>query len=243
MIQAKRVLPPFAVIALIVGVWWAVVVASGSVVFPTPWQVVTGTAELVRDGSLWEHIGASLFRVGDGIRAGVVVAVPLGLWMGWVQRRVHHPQSALPDAAADLADRVDPDRDPVVRRRQRFADLPDLHLLGIPDDRADHCRRAHDRAALPARGREFRRLAPNAVPPRGDPRRAAAGHRRHAHRPRRRLAGGGRGGDDRAALRPRLPHHRFAQRRQSLRPGDRRHDHHRTDRTAAGRVDAHCSKD
>ena len=85
MIQAKRVLPPVAVIALIVGVWWAVVAASGSVVFPTPWQVVTGTAELVRDGSLWEHIGASLFRVGTGFLLAVVVAVPLGLWMGWVK--------------------------------------------------------------------------------------------------------------------------------------------------------------
>ena len=85
MIQARRVLPPVAVIALIVGVWWAVVAASGSVVFPTPWQVVTGTAELVRDGSLWEHIGASLFRVGTGFLLAVVVAVPLGLWMGWVK--------------------------------------------------------------------------------------------------------------------------------------------------------------
>ena len=85
MIQARRFLPPVAVMALIVGVWWAVVAASGSVVFPTPWQVVTGTAELVRDGSLWEHIGASLFRVGTGFLLAVVVAVPLGLWMGWVK--------------------------------------------------------------------------------------------------------------------------------------------------------------
>ena len=85
MIQARRILPPVAVMALIVGVWWAVVAASGSVVFPTPWQVVTGTVELVRDGSLWEHIGASLFRVGTGFLLAVVMAVPLGLWMGWVK--------------------------------------------------------------------------------------------------------------------------------------------------------------
>ena len=85
MIQARRVLPPVAVIALIVGVWWAVVAASGSVVFPTPWQVVAATVELVRDGSLWEHIGASLFRVGTGFLLAVVMAVPLGLWMGWVR--------------------------------------------------------------------------------------------------------------------------------------------------------------
>ena len=85
MIAANRVLPPIAVIAAIIGVWWAVVGATGSVVFPTPWQVVTATVELVRDGTLWEHIGASLFRVGAGFGLAVVVAVPLGLWMGWVK--------------------------------------------------------------------------------------------------------------------------------------------------------------
>jgi len=78
-------LPSIIVIALIVGAWWAIVVVSGSVVFPTPWQVVTGTLELIRDGTLWQHIGASLFRVGTGFGLAVLVAVPLGLWMGWVK--------------------------------------------------------------------------------------------------------------------------------------------------------------
>ena len=85
MIAAKRLLPSIAVIALLVIVWWAVVAATASVVFPTPWQVVTGTAELVRDGTLFEHIFASLFRVGVGFGLAVLVAVPLGLWMGWVK--------------------------------------------------------------------------------------------------------------------------------------------------------------
>ena len=69
--SADRCLPRSAVDrALIVGVWWAVVVAHARAsIFPTPWQVVTGTLELVRDGTLWEHIGASLMRVGDGLRA------------------------------------------------------------------------------------------------------------------------------------------------------------------------------
>jgi NitT/TauT family transport system permease protein len=84
-IAASRVFPAMAVMALIIGVWWAAVVATGSVVFPTPWQVVTGTVELVRDGTLWEHIGASLFRVGTGFGLAVLVGVPLGLWMGWVR--------------------------------------------------------------------------------------------------------------------------------------------------------------
>ncbi len=83
MIDARRVLPSVAVLGALVGLWWLTVAATGSVVFPTPWQVLTGTAELVRDGSLWEHIGASLFRVGSGFGLAVAFAVPLGLWMGW----------------------------------------------------------------------------------------------------------------------------------------------------------------
>ena len=80
----KRALPPMAVLALIIAVWWISVVITHSVVFPTPWQVVTGTLELVRDGTLFQHIGASLFRVGVGFGLAVIVAIPLGLWMGWV---------------------------------------------------------------------------------------------------------------------------------------------------------------
>jgi NitT/TauT family transport system permease protein len=83
MIDPKRVLPALAVIAVLIAVWWAVVALTHSVVFPTPWQVVTGTAELARDGTLFEHIFASLFRVGVGFGLAVLVAVPLGLWMGW----------------------------------------------------------------------------------------------------------------------------------------------------------------
>jgi NitT/TauT family transport system permease protein len=79
-----KVVPPLAVIAAVVVVWWVVVTKTESPIFPTPWQVVTGAWELAEDGTLWEHIGASLFRVGTGFGLAVLVAVPLGLWMGWV---------------------------------------------------------------------------------------------------------------------------------------------------------------
>ena len=82
--RIERVLPPLAAVALLIATWWAVVVGTGSVIFPTPWQVVTGTLELIQDGTLWEHIGASLFRVGAGFLLAVAFGVPLGLWMGWV---------------------------------------------------------------------------------------------------------------------------------------------------------------
>lgn len=80
----KHALPSVALLALMVGLWWWVVVATESLIFPTPWQVVTGTLELAQDGTLWEHIGSSLFRVGTGFLLAVVVAVPMGLWMGRV---------------------------------------------------------------------------------------------------------------------------------------------------------------
>jgi NitT/TauT family transport system permease protein len=81
----RRTIPSLIVLALLIAVWWIGVVWSQSAIFPTPWQVVTGTAELIEDGTLWEHIGASLMRVAAGFSLAVLFAVPLGLWMGWVR--------------------------------------------------------------------------------------------------------------------------------------------------------------
>jgi len=82
--KLKKLLPPLAVVVLLVAVWWIVVVESESVIFPTPWQVATGTYELIEQGTLWGHIGASLFRVGTGFFLAISIGVPLGLLMGWV---------------------------------------------------------------------------------------------------------------------------------------------------------------
>ena len=76
-------LPSLAVIALLIAAWWGAVIAAHSLIFPTPWAVVTGTRELIENGTLWQHISASLMRVGIGFGLAVCVAVPLGLWMGW----------------------------------------------------------------------------------------------------------------------------------------------------------------
>ena len=81
----QRVLPSVTIIALLVGAWWLAVTLTHSAIFPTPWQVVTATVDLMRDGTLFEHIGASLLRVGTGFGLAVLFAVPLGLWMGWVK--------------------------------------------------------------------------------------------------------------------------------------------------------------
>jgi NitT/TauT family transport system permease protein len=84
MARIKEMLPALALIAVLIATWWGVVIATHSVIFPTPWAVITGTFELLENGTLWRHIGASLLRVGAGFGLAVCVAVPLGLWMGWV---------------------------------------------------------------------------------------------------------------------------------------------------------------
>ena len=82
--KLNRMWPPALVLAAIIAIWWVTVIVTESVIFPTPAQVVTGTTGLVEDGTPWEHIGASLLRVGTGFAVAVAVAVPLGLWMGRV---------------------------------------------------------------------------------------------------------------------------------------------------------------
>ncbi|HEX4243729.1 MAG TPA: ABC transporter permease [Steroidobacteraceae bacterium] len=81
----RQGIPAVAVIAALVAAWWLAVVETRSVIFPTPWQVVAGAGELVKDGTLWVDIGASLMRVGVGFSLAVMVGVPLGLWLGWVK--------------------------------------------------------------------------------------------------------------------------------------------------------------
>jgi len=80
----KRALPSLIVIAFLVVLWWWRVAESGSVIFPAPAQVVTATLDLAREGTLWMHIGASLFRVGAGFLLAAAIGIPLGLLMGWV---------------------------------------------------------------------------------------------------------------------------------------------------------------
>jgi NitT/TauT family transport system permease protein len=83
--KLKKILAPTAVLAALIGLWWLIVVQTDSLIFPTPLQVVTGTMELIDDGTLWEHIGASLGRVGAGFGLATLVAIPMGLWMGRVE--------------------------------------------------------------------------------------------------------------------------------------------------------------
>jgi NitT/TauT family transport system permease protein len=82
--RLKTALPPLALMVALLAAWWVLVVQTGSAIFPTPLNVVNGAMELIADGTLWDHIAASLMRVGVGFLLALVVAVPLGLLMGRV---------------------------------------------------------------------------------------------------------------------------------------------------------------
>jgi NitT/TauT family transport system permease protein len=81
--KTMNFLSPLTLVAVLVAIWWTTVVQSGSIIFPTPWDVVLATMELVRLGTLWDHIASSLLRVGAGFLLAATLAIPLGLLMGW----------------------------------------------------------------------------------------------------------------------------------------------------------------
>ena len=142
---------PFAVVALVLGVWW--LTAASSPIFPTPPEVMRGHRRARAGG----HAHAPRARValarGGGLRPRARARDPARQLDGLVRRRVPGVQPDDPAAAPDLADRVDPARDPLVRRRRRVADVPDLPLVVLPDRRGHHDGRAPGGAALSCRPR------------------------------------------------------------------------------------------
>ena len=82
--RVRKILSPVALLAVLLATWWVVVARGDGAIFPSPWQVVMGTRELIADGTLVEHISASLMRVAAGFLLATMLAIPIGLWMGRV---------------------------------------------------------------------------------------------------------------------------------------------------------------
>jgi NitT/TauT family transport system permease protein len=81
--KLKSVLLPLAVAVAFITSWHFAVKWTGSDIFPTPGQVVSGTVELIEKGVLVKYVVASLFRVVAGYLLAVFIGIPLGLLMGW----------------------------------------------------------------------------------------------------------------------------------------------------------------
>jgi ABC-type nitrate/sulfonate/bicarbonate transport system permease component len=74
-------------VASIVGLlllWWAITASGlmGTVLLPSPVEVVKSFAKASLDGSLARNVGISLLRVVEGFGIALVLAVPIGIVMG-----------------------------------------------------------------------------------------------------------------------------------------------------------------
>jgi NitT/TauT family transport system permease protein len=79
-------LRPIAFIAVLLAIWQIAVSLHPVHLLPGPWEVVGGIAYLLRHGLLLKFVVASLFRVTWGFTLAAVLAIPLGLTIGWYSR-------------------------------------------------------------------------------------------------------------------------------------------------------------
>ncbi len=79
-------LRPVAFVAVLLFIWHLTVVRQANRLLPTPIEVFAGIGDLLRHGLLFKYTVASLFRVSWGFTAAAVLAIPLGLTIGWYRR-------------------------------------------------------------------------------------------------------------------------------------------------------------
>ncbi|HWS85811.1 MAG TPA: ABC transporter permease [Pyrinomonadaceae bacterium] len=84
--RSESVILPLMVAVFFILIWHFAVALTGSSIFPKPFQVLVGMAELAKQGVLFKYVVASLFRVMSGFLAALVIGIPLGLLLGWFGR-------------------------------------------------------------------------------------------------------------------------------------------------------------
>jgi NitT/TauT family transport system permease protein len=84
--RVQAVALPCAIAAIGLALWDLACRTQTHDIFPAPFEALTGLVQLVRDGTLWRYIVASLFRVAWGFVIAGAVGIPLGLVAGWSLR-------------------------------------------------------------------------------------------------------------------------------------------------------------
>ena len=74
---------PVLTACVILVTWRALVIWSGTRVFPSPLRVQQGLVELIQKGLFFRYMGDSLYRVGAGYLLAVGLGIPAGLLLGW----------------------------------------------------------------------------------------------------------------------------------------------------------------
>jgi taurine transport system permease protein len=75
------------VLAIVVGIFvWSLLARQfGPALVASPTETVTAAKDLIENGTLWESVKASSYRILVGWALGVVVGAPLGLFMGRIR--------------------------------------------------------------------------------------------------------------------------------------------------------------
>jgi NitT/TauT family transport system permease protein len=79
----ERLLWPLLASALFLVCWYYAVRWTATKIFPSPYEVERGFAELIHQGKLYRDILDSLRRVAIGYFAAAALGIPLGLMFGW----------------------------------------------------------------------------------------------------------------------------------------------------------------
>ncbi|MFT4541833.1 MAG: NitT/TauT family transport system permease protein [Planctomycetota bacterium] len=82
-VRVQEWILPLSVTVFSVGLWNLACIVSGTEIFPTPWETLLASLELVESQRLWGDVAASLFRVTWGFLIAAGVGIPLGLVVGW----------------------------------------------------------------------------------------------------------------------------------------------------------------
>lgn len=77
---------PIGFIGVLLLVWHVAAKHQATHILPGPLAVAEGIAELAQRGLLLKYIVASLFRVTWGFATAAILAIPLGLAIGWYRR-------------------------------------------------------------------------------------------------------------------------------------------------------------
>jgi NitT/TauT family transport system permease protein len=77
---------PVVFIAFLLVIWQIAIGRQAVHLLPSPWEVARAIVDLAREGLLLKYSVASLFRVTWGFLSAAVLAVPIGLAIGWYRR-------------------------------------------------------------------------------------------------------------------------------------------------------------
>jgi NitT/TauT family transport system permease protein len=79
-------LRPLLLIAVLLAVWQVAIDRHPAQLLPGPVGVASGILDLMQHGLLLKYVVASLFRVTWGFGLAALLAIPLGLMLGWYRR-------------------------------------------------------------------------------------------------------------------------------------------------------------